>query len=310
MSNGKSIRMFLADGTPGGIITAEIMNWTGHVVTAPRSRLADLLNRPELARTGVYVLVGDDPENIGRNLAYIGETDNVKKRLVQHAREEEANGKDFWDRVVAITSKDANLTKGHVRYIESMLLKKAKTVSRFGLVNNNQSPEPCPLPEADCADMAFFIEQICIVLPVLGFDLFRDRPRPATTTLTQEIAQPSISPKFELISTRYALKAEAQEIDGEFVVLAGSRARKEWTNAAHGYKALHQMMIDENRLVPCDDPNQLSFSEDTIFRSPSAASAVVLGRADNGRRSWAVVGTGQSYADWQNSQMTEVSGIE
>jgi hypothetical protein len=33
---GQSIRMFLVDGTHGGIITAEIMNWTGHVLSARR----------------------------------------------------------------------------------------------------------------------------------------------------------------------------------------------------------------------------------------------------------------------------------
>jgi hypothetical protein len=40
MSTGKSVRLFLADGTPGGLLTAEIMNWTGHIIAAPRSDLS------------------------------------------------------------------------------------------------------------------------------------------------------------------------------------------------------------------------------------------------------------------------------
>ena len=62
MTQGRTIRMFLVDGSPGGIITAEIMNWTGHVLCAPRSRLPDLIKRDETKRTGIYFLSGIDPE--------------------------------------------------------------------------------------------------------------------------------------------------------------------------------------------------------------------------------------------------------
>lgn len=61
MNVGRQIRIFLVDGTPGGLLTAEIMNWTGHVVAAPRSDLAALRKRHEAARTGVYVLLGEAP---------------------------------------------------------------------------------------------------------------------------------------------------------------------------------------------------------------------------------------------------------
>ena len=86
MSDGRSIRLFLADGTPGGLLTAEIMNWTGHVVAAPRSDLASLLRRLETSRTGIYILLGDDPESFGGTLAYIGEGDEVRTRLMKMCR--------------------------------------------------------------------------------------------------------------------------------------------------------------------------------------------------------------------------------
>ncbi len=95
MNLGKSVRLFLADGSPGGLITAEIMNWTGHVIAAPRSDLATLLRRPEVARTGIYLLLGDDPESPGSTVAYVGEGDDVGKRLTAHARGESTGGKDF-----------------------------------------------------------------------------------------------------------------------------------------------------------------------------------------------------------------------
>jgi hypothetical protein len=112
VSAGKSVRLFLAEGTPGGLLTAEIMNWTGHVIAAPRSDLAALLKRPEVGRTGIYILLGDDPDSLGGQLAYIGEGDDVGKRLYQHARAEEFNGKDFWDRAVVLTSKDTQPHQG------------------------------------------------------------------------------------------------------------------------------------------------------------------------------------------------------
>ena len=52
--SGKQIKLFLADGTPGGLTTAEITNWIGHLISARRSDLADLLKRDEAQRTGAY----------------------------------------------------------------------------------------------------------------------------------------------------------------------------------------------------------------------------------------------------------------
>jgi len=143
VSLGKSIRLYLADGTPGGLLTAEIMNWTGHVVAAPRSDLAGLLKRPEASRTGIYLLLGDDPDSLGGSLAYIGEGDDVWKRLYQHARAEDQGGKDFWDRAIMLTSKDANLTKAHARYLES------RWVQLFWSEVATQAPSayfPCLVP--------------------------------------------------------------------------------------------------------------------------------------------------------------------
>ena len=172
MSTGKSVRLFLADGTPGGLLTAEIMNWTGHIVAAPRSDLAALLKRPETSRTGIYILIGDDPESVGGQMAYVGEGDDVSKRLYQHARPEDQGGKDFWDRAIVITSKDTNLTKAHARYLESRFISLGVQANRAKLTNAT-APEPIVLPEADVSDMEYFIEQARIVLPVLGVNIFR-----------------------------------------------------------------------------------------------------------------------------------------
>ena len=198
MTQGRSIRLFLVDGTPNGLLTAEIMNWTGHVLTGPRTKLPELVQRPECGRTGIYFLVGPDIEGSPRPQVYIGESDDVGTRLKQHNRPEDVSGngggKDFWEKVCLITSKDQNLTKAHVKYLESLLIKSAGELGRCKLVNGT-AHEYINLPESDRADMAFFMEQIRTVLPVLGLDFLRGRPMPSHPPLILQ-PSPAASPKF------------------------------------------------------------------------------------------------------------------
>lgn len=113
--NGKQVRMYLVDGTSGGLLTAEIMNWTGHLIAAPRSALEALLKREEVSGTGVYLLLGDDPDGEHEVRAYIGEGDSIDTRLRQHARPQDLAkgvGKDFWDRVMSLRVRTQTSRKG------------------------------------------------------------------------------------------------------------------------------------------------------------------------------------------------------
>lgn len=308
MNQGRSIRLFLVDGTSNGLLTAEIMNWTGHVLTGPRSKLAELVQRPECARTGVYFLVGSDPDNSQRSKVYIGESDDVAKRLKTHNRPEDAGGKDFWERVCLVTSKDQNLTKAHVKYLESLLIGIAGDLGRCSLVNGT-AHEYISLPESDRADMAFFLEQIRTVLPVLGFDFLRELTKPSAPAAFNAATPVTRSPHFTLEVPRYRISARAQEVDGEFFVLKGSKARAEWVGIESGYQSLFKQLVDEGVLV-ANGGEHLIFSDDYAFNSPSAAAAVVCGRAANGRTSWIVDGTGQTYAAWQDQQLNTVDSIQ
>jgi hypothetical protein len=300
MSAGKSVRLFLADGTPGGLLTAEIMNWTGHVVAAPRSDLAALLRRPEISRTGVYILIGDDPESLGGSMAYIGEGDDVGKRLYQHARSEDQNGKDFWDRAIVLTSKDANLTKAHARYLESRFISLGSLANRARLTNST-APAPISLPEADESDMEYFIEQAKIMLPVLGVNIFRSAATAVTPGADAGSAKPAEpSPTFELTLKKDGIVAMAQEVDGEFTVLPGSTARLQWVGVeGHSYTGLRGKFERDSTLVPSPDGKMMQFTHGQVFASPSAAAAVVLGRSANGRTEWIAQGSRMSYGEWQ-----------
>ena len=307
MSSGRSIRLFLADGTPGGIITAEIINWTGHVIHAPRSRLVDLIRRPEAARTGLYFLTGPDPEGGLKPVVYIGETDNVGKRLAQHNKDE---SKDFWLHACLVTSKDQNLTKAHARYLESRLIAIATEAGRAKLINGT-APDFVLLPEADIADMEFFIEQVRIVLPVLGLDFLREAPKLSSLGAAKsDVPQASASPLFELVSRKHGIQAEAQEIDGDFIVRAGSQAQAKWIGVpSHNYGALHQQLVGTGVIAAGADGHS-RFVTDYAFASPSAAAAVILGRAANGRTEWCLKGTRRPYADWQVEKVAAVTPEE
>ena len=121
-----SIRLFLADGAPDGVIVVEKSNWTGRAVVASRSDLRRALKRAELEQPGVYVLTGFGEADERR--AYIGEADVLGKRLRQHAK-----GKDFWTRLIAFTSTNEGLNKAHVRHLEARLIALARQVGPCSL---------------------------------------------------------------------------------------------------------------------------------------------------------------------------------
>jgi hypothetical protein len=290
MPLGKTIRLYLADGSPTGPIVAEIINWTGQVIVVPRAQLHELARREELQRTGVYVLAGPDAQT-GAERIYIGEADDVFDRLKQHDKDET---KDFWTRAVTVTSKDFNLTKSHGRHLESRLIELAYAANRAKLSNGN-APGLKTLPEPDVADMEYFLDQLKLVLPVLGFDFLRP---PATKG---DPPDPTKSPTLTMADV--GAQATAREIAGRFVVLKGSTARRQGTPAWDAYIGLRDGLVDQQKLVPQDD-KLFVFAEDVEFNSPSAAAAVVAAANRNGRVTWKLPG-GKTYAEWKESQVDD-----
>lgn len=305
MVSGKQIRVYLRDGTPGGLLTAEIMNWTGHVAAAPRSDIADLLAREEVCRTGVYLLLGDDPESQSPSgkAVYVWEEDDIAVRLRQHSLAEEAGGKDFWDRVVVLTSKDANVTKAHARYLEARLINAAMAAKRATVVNGT-APVPIHLPEADVSDMEYYLSQVQIVLPVLGITEFRPTRfliTPATAPTVPSLPSERTSPTFRFEVPRHGIAALAQEIDGEFTVLKGSIGRADWVGSHRhpGYQQQHTTLLSEGTLQR-KNGELARFAQDVVFSSPATATAVVAGRSANGWTSWIDTSTGMNFGEWQS----------
>ena len=99
-----TIKIFLPDGDPRGLRVLERPNWTGIGLVFSRTGFKEAINRPELNQAGVYILIGDPPDDGTLPHLYIGEGDPILDRLKNH----HAN-KDFWSSAIAITSKDNSI---------------------------------------------------------------------------------------------------------------------------------------------------------------------------------------------------------
>jgi hypothetical protein len=296
---GRSIQLFLVDGSPNGLVVASIHGWTGSVLVANQSTFGRLLARPEVDRTGVYILYGPDPEDRLRMRSYIGEADSVRERIAQSAGQ-----RGFWENAVVITTSDEALTKGHVRYLEARLIEIAKHAGRV-LLDNGQAPdaERRRLPEADRANMEAFLANLKVILPVIGLDLLKPLAHVESKIIATSASNVLVAPvRFEL-QHRSGVKAFASEVEDEFLVLKGSEARRNTQNVGRGYQGLKSELIAQSVLQPSPDGQKLIFTKDYAFSSPSAAAAVVLDRNANGRIEWKIEGGNLTYHQWQEGKI-------
>ena len=265
MSMPYSIRIFLPGGDPEGLRTIEKSNWSGSGLVIPRALIGEAKQRRELARTGIDVLVGP-PEESGLPLVYVGEGDPIRPRLEQHAAK-----KDFWTSCIAFTSKDENLNKAHVQFIEARLIMLAIQAKRCALDNGN-SPALPSMSEADAADAEGFLGEMLLCFPVLGLNVFSAAaPVRKSAKLLQIISK--------------GIKAQGMETPDGFVVQAGSGAVSEDVPSCHAYlRELRAALISNGVLKP--NGGHYVFAQDYAFNSPSTAAGVVQGRAANGRVDW------------------------
>lgn len=263
-----TIKIFLTYGDPKRLRTAELSNWTGKAVAGPRSEFDNVLARDEAQNSGVYFLTGFDSE-IGKNAVYIGEAESVRDRVRGHL------GKDFWNQIIFFISKDENLTKAHIRYLEGRLIDQAKKTGRAEVKNSQASGSK--LPESDREDMEVFLEKIHQLLPVLGVDVLV--PTAAQATITSEIATLTCEIK--------GLKASGHLTPNGIVVLKDSQAVLAERPSAQKYPwpiNMRQQLKDQGVLILNGD--HLLFTKDAEFSSPSAAAAVIHGGHANGLTSW------------------------
>ena len=260
-----SVRIFIPSGEPEGMRIVEKSNWSGHGIVFPRPLMAEARKRPELARTGVYVLWG--PSESGQlPRVYVGEGDGVLSRLDQHAR-----NKDFWTHAVVFTSKDQTLNKAHVEHLEARLVALATEAKRCELDNGNVPRLPA-LSEADRADAESFLADVLLCLPVVGLNVF------------EKSAARGAKSRDLYLKARGVEGRGADGADG-FTVRAGSTAAKTETASIQPWlTALRKTLVASGVLADAGEVFRLT--QDYSFASPSTAAAVLLGRNENGRIAW------------------------
>lgn len=262
---GKTIRQFLIDGQADGRWISELSNWTGKAYKIPRTYINQCSDRKDLSNTGVYFLFGRNDETDAEQV-YIGEAENILNRLKQHLSE-----KDFWTECVVFISKDNNLNKAHIKYLENHLYILAKESKRYEVINSNV-PAEASISEMDRAEMDEFIDNMRLILGVLG----------------HKILEPSVNRENNrnsalfTLQDRSGIKASGKPVSEGFVILKGSRIAE---NVA---SSLSKSVVDKRQLLfnkGIVDKN-FTFTQDWIFTSPSLAAAIVVGYSINGRNAW------------------------
>ena len=281
MKFGKTIKIFLIDGDPNGRMSCELSNWTGKAYKIPRIKVKDCSDRDDLGSTGVYLLFGKDEE--GKDIVYIGEAETILKRLNQ-----QLNQKDFWNETIVFVSKDENLNKAHIKYLENRLHEIATAANRYK-IENSIIPTQSSISESDRAEMEEFIENIKLLVNTLGHKVFEEKR--------------DFRPK-QKQQTFYIKAARGADAQGEpssdgFVVFKGSKAAGSTVaSITPSFLTLRNKLIEQGVMV--NKGEYLEFPDDYIFSSPSTAACMVLGRNANGLTEWKQKG-GKSLKEFEST---------
>ena len=263
-SRATTIQFFLPDGQPRGIRIAEITTRIVQAVVVPRTKLADADKRPELKSVGVYFLFGE-LEEAAKPVVYIGEAEDCYQRLKQHNQ-----GKDFWQTAVVIVSKTGSFTKAHVKYLEWYCVQQASEVGRYSLENGNAPSKPF-VTEPMEADLMDAYDTLNTLTAALGFPVLERIHRAAA--------------KDTFHCTGRGGEGRGELVEDGFLVLKGSKAITTLTKSAGAHIPSSRNTLLASGILAEEDGFYV-FTQDYLFRTPSGASGVIVGRSSNGWREW------------------------
>lgn len=268
MPYGKSIELFLVNGTADSLITAELSNWNGKAIKIPRIEVASC-TREDLAQVGVYFLFCKEDD--GSDSVYIGEAENVKERLMQHLRDYQAEKENYyWNTAVVFTGRDLN--KALIRYLENRFTELARSSKRYKVLTKNTYKNTV-LKESQIAVMEEFVDNVKVLINALGYKVLEP---------LVQISENRAETDDELLYLSSG-KAEATgKVTSEgFVVMKGAKINKTSEKSLTAGKIkLREKLISSSKL------SDFCLLEDMLFSSSSAAADFVLGYSASGPRSW------------------------
>jgi len=268
MTYGKTIELFLVNGTADSIITAELSNWNGKAIKIPRIEIQSC-DREDITQAGVYFLFckeDDDTDSV-----YIGESENVKERLLQHLRDYQSDKeKYYWTTAVIFVGRDLNKTL--IRYLENRLVDIAKGCKRYRVLTKN-TYQNTVMKESDRAVMEEFIDDIKVVINALGYKVLEP--------LVQHNANDETGDDLLYIAIGGA-KATGKTTTEGFVVMQGATINEKIStkSVGSGIVKLRQRLIEEGKV------KNLVTTEDILFSSSSAAADFILGYSVSGPKTW------------------------
>ena len=258
MTKGKTITTYLVEGNPKSIRTCFISNKVCKAVVLPRAKLGEVKDRAELQQPSLYILLNESDEQI-----YIGETESFLSRVRRHDL-----NKSFWDQAIVFVSKDNDLTKSDIKYLEYLAIGQAKGVGRYGLEENKTVPKPTNLPEHQIAFIEEFFDDVNILSSFLGIPVFEKVHR-----------------NNNQIFYCKSKNTDARGFYSEngFTVLKGSKIQKASTPSYTNKEARAEKLSTVSMVI---NENQFELIKDLTFKSPSAASAFCRGNSSNGWVDW------------------------
>lgn len=248
------------------------------MIEVPRSLLSEFLKMPESEQVALYFLFGEEEDGL-ESKVYIGQTGDLRARLVSHNKE-----KSFWQKALVLISRTQNMTGTHTLFLEWHCLQATRKAARYTDENGNAGTKPyTPAPlAAECLEI---FETGQTLLSTLGYPVFD--PVAVRLSPVQPVAAPApIEAQEDLFFCRSS-GADGRGLYTQegFVVLAGSIGRKE------NVPSLDDSLIRfRNRLletgVTREDGENIIFQKDHLFRSPTAAGIALMGRRNNGWTEW------------------------
>ena len=230
----------------------------------------------------MYFLFGRDETTNEIAIAYVGEAEEIYPRLQQH------QDREFWNEALVFVSKDENLNKAHIKFLEHTIHQAAIAAGRYRIENSNTPNRPA-ISEAEMSVMSEFFEQLRPLTGALDYKVFEplvafQAQAPQERKDEQQPASLTSGPTGREFHIRGARGAEARAIiTGEgVVVLQGSfAAADEVESTPDSTRRLRAKLIEEGALVLQD--SRYRFERNVLFATPSSAASVILGRSANGR---------------------------
>ncbi len=284
MPYGKSIELFLVNGTADSLITAELSNWNGKAIKIPRIEVTSC-KREDITQAGVYFLFCKEDD--GSDSVYIGEAENVKDRLIQHLRDYQAEKeKYYWSTAVIFVGRDLN--KALIRYLENRFVEIARNSKRYIVLTKNTYRNTV-MKESQIAVMEEFIDNVKILINALGYKLLE--PFSQVESLASEADDEM------LFLTSGSAKATGKVTTEGFVVFEDAIINEKTStkSLSAGMQKLRQTLIDSDKV------QNWKTTEDILFSSSSAAADFILGYSVSGPQIWKTK-DGRTLKDIENSQ--------